>query len=148
MLATHPQGVQVKGVVGAGAEEEVVGEEEEEEHRRQEQTLHGLLWTVSECVKDANCNLFTQILVGTSNGTDHFGLFRPEYSGPAFKMVHFDRSGHFGRWDRNPNARWLGSGLCNRNVPLYWAREISKISNLNFCGMESAQELAKPCIPD
>ena len=97
MLATHPQGVQVKGVVGAGAEEEVVGEEEEEEHRRQEQTLHGLLWTVSECVKDANCNLFTQILVGTSNGTDHFGLFRPEYSGPAFKMVPFDRSGHFGR---------------------------------------------------
>ena len=56
MLATHPQGVQLKGVVGAGAGEEVVGEEEEEEeeHRRQEQTLHGPLWTVSECVKDVN----------------------------------------------------------------------------------------------
>ena len=37
------------------------------------------------------------ILVGTSNGTDHFGLVRPEYSGPALKVVHFDRSGHFGR---------------------------------------------------
>ena len=47
MLATHPQAVQLKVGVGAGAE--VVGEEEEEEHRRQEQTLHGLLWTVSEC---------------------------------------------------------------------------------------------------
>ena len=82
MLATHPQAVQLKGVVGVGAGEEVVGEEEEEEHPKQEQTLHGLLWTVSECVKDVNCNLFTQILVGTSIGTDHFGLFRPKYSGP------------------------------------------------------------------
>ena len=35
--------------------------------------------------------------VGTSNGTDHFGLVRPEYSGPALNVVHFDRSGHFGR---------------------------------------------------
>ena len=92
MLATHPQAVQLKGVVGVGVGEEVVGEEEEEEHRKQEQTLHGLLWTVSDCVKDINCNLFTQILVGTSIGTDHFGLFRPKYSGPAFEMVHFDRS--------------------------------------------------------
>ena len=41
------------------------------------------------------------ILVGTSNGTDHFGLVRPEYSGPALKVVHCDRSGHFGRSDRN-----------------------------------------------
>ena len=59
MLATHPQAVQVEGVVGAGAGEEVVDEEEEEEHRRQELTLHGLLWTVSEYVRDVNCNLFT-----------------------------------------------------------------------------------------
>ena len=41
------------------------------------------------------------ISVGTSNGTDNFGLVRPEYSGPAFKVVLFDRSGHFGRLDRN-----------------------------------------------
>ena len=41
------------------------------------------------------------ISVGTSNGTDHFRLVRPEYSGPAFKVVLFDRSGHFGRSDRN-----------------------------------------------
>ena len=61
MLATHPQAVPLKGAVGVGAGEEVVGEEEEEEHRKQEQTLHGLLWTVSECVKDVNCNLFTQM---------------------------------------------------------------------------------------
>ena len=32
------------------------------------------------------------ISVGTSNGTAHFGLVRPEYSGPALKVVHFDRS--------------------------------------------------------
>ena len=43
----------------------------------------------------------SDILVGTSNGTDHFGLVRPEYSGPALKVVHCDRSGHFGRSDRN-----------------------------------------------
>ena len=41
------------------------------------------------------------ISVDTSNGTDHFGLVRPEYSGPALKVVLFDRSGHFGRLDRN-----------------------------------------------
>ena len=37
------------------------------------------------------------ISVGTSNGTDHFGLIRPEYSGPAY----FNRSGYLGRSDRN-----------------------------------------------
>ena len=42
-----------------------------------------------------------EISVGSSNGTDHFGLVRPEYSGPALKVVHCDRSGHFGRSDRN-----------------------------------------------
>ena len=42
-----------------------------------------------------------EISVGSSNGTDHFGLVRPEYSGPALKVVHFDRSGHFGLSDRN-----------------------------------------------
>jgi len=41
------------------------------------------------------------ISVGTSNGTNHFDLVRPEYSGPALKVVLFDRSGHFGRSDRN-----------------------------------------------
>ena len=42
-----------------------------------------------------------EISVGSSDGTDHFGLVRPEYSGPALKVVHSDRSGHFGRSDRN-----------------------------------------------
>ena len=41
------------------------------------------------------------ISVGTSNGTDHFGLVRPKFSGPALKVVHSDRSGHFSRSDRN-----------------------------------------------
>ena len=41
------------------------------------------------------------ISVATSNGTDYFGLVRPEYSGSALKVVLFDRSGHFGRSDRN-----------------------------------------------
>ena len=33
----------------------------------------------------------------------NFGLVRPEYSGPALEMVHFDWSGHFGQSDRNEN---------------------------------------------
>ena len=37
-----------------------------------------------------------KISVGTSNGTDHFGLVRPEYLGPALNEVLFDRSGHSG----------------------------------------------------
>ena len=41
------------------------------------------------------------ISVGTSNGTDHFGLARPKFSGPALKVVHSDRSGHFSRSNRN-----------------------------------------------
>ena len=40
-------------------------------------------------------------IVGTSNETGHFGLVRPEYSGPTLMVVHFDRSGHFGWSDRN-----------------------------------------------
>ena len=51
----------------------------------------GTLWALSIQPK------LLEISVGTSNGTDHFGLVRPEYSGPALKVVHFDRSGHFGR---------------------------------------------------
>ena len=31
----------------------------------------------------------------------YFGSVRPEYLGPPLKVVHFDRSGHFGRSDRN-----------------------------------------------
>ena len=42
-----------------------------------------------------------EISVGSSNGTDHISLVRPEYSGPALKVVHCDRSGHFSRSDRN-----------------------------------------------
>ena len=92
-----------------------------------------------------------EISVGTSNGTDHFGLVRPEYSGPALNVVHFDRSGHFGRSDRNVffhltklfssvllfcilltrtitkrAVAWVGP------VQLEWARGISEISNRNF----------------
>ena len=39
--------------------------------------------------------------IGASNGTSHFGLFQSKYSGPALKVVHFDRSGNFGWPDRN-----------------------------------------------
>ena len=43
-----------------------------------------------------------EISVGTSiNGMDHFALVRLEYSGPAFKVVHFDWSGYLCRLDRN-----------------------------------------------
>ena len=37
-----------------------------------------------------------QISVGISKGTDRFSFVLPEYSWPALKVVHFDRSGHFG----------------------------------------------------
>ena len=57
-----------------------------------------------------------EISVGTSNGTDHFGLVRPEYSGPALKVVHFDRSAHLGRSDRNVPFH-LTKFLCP--VPLF-----------------------------
>ena len=77
---------------------------------------------------------------------DHFSFVRPEYSGPALKVVHFDRSGYLGRSDRNvrfhltkivvpstallypayTNARWLVSGLCNQNVPVHRHVEFPK----------------------
>ena len=97
-----------------------------------------------------------KISVGISNGTDHFGLVRPEYSGPALKVADFERSGHFDRSDQTDpfhltkllspvqifrillltrtipkHAMANGSGLCNRNVPFQWARGISEISNRN-----------------
>ena len=28
-----------------------------------------------------------------------------------------------------PNARWFGSGLCNRNAPFHWARGMSELLN-------------------
>ena len=38
-----------------------------------------------------------EISFGTPNGTDHFGLVRSDYSGPALMHVdHCDRSSHFG----------------------------------------------------
>ena len=40
-----------------------------------------------------------EIWVCTSNGTDQLSLVRPEYSGPALKVVHIDKSGHFSRLD-------------------------------------------------
>ena len=42
-----------------------------------------------------------EILVSTSNGTDHFSLVQREYLGPAFRVVRFDQSGHFGQSDLN-----------------------------------------------
>ena len=74
--------------------------------------------------------------------TDHFGLVRPEYSGPALKVVHFDHSGLFGRPDQNVpfHLRKLLSPvplffvlltrtITKQNVPFHWACGISKISD-------------------
>ena len=50
---------------------------------------------------------------------NHFDLVRPEYSGPALKVVHFDWSGYLGRSDRNvpfPLTKLLFS------VPLFCVR--------------------------
>ena len=38
--------------------------------------------------------------ISVRNGTDQFGSVRLEYLGTPLKVVHFDRSGHFGRSDR------------------------------------------------
>ena len=102
-----------------------------------------------------------EISVGTSNGTDHFGLVRPEYSGPALKVVHFGRSGHFGRSDRNAlfhltkslspvplfciltrtitkcAVAWVGSVQPKCTVPSGTGN--FRNSNRNFCWMEGAQ---------
>ena len=92
-----------------------------------------------------------EISVGSSNGTDHFGLVWPEYSGPALKVVHFDHSCLFGRPDQNVpfHLRKLLSPvllffvlltrtIIKQNVRFHWARGISKISDSNFCWVESA----------
>ena len=52
-----------------------------------------------ETTMELYVNQETEIWVCTSNGTDHFSLVRPEYSGPALKVVHIDQSGHFSRLD-------------------------------------------------
>ena len=101
-----------------------------------------------------------EISFGTPNRTDHFGLVRSDYSGPALMHVdHCDRSSHFGpsvgpkcsfpsdkivvhsaslfilltRTVTKRAVAW--SGLCNGriNVPFHWARGNSEISNRNFC---------------
>ena len=114
-----------------------------------------------------------EISVSTSNGTNHFGLVRLEYSGPALKVVHSDQSSHFSWSDWNvpfhltklclpqyrsfvsclqeqyPNVRWLGWGLCNRNVPFHWAHEISEISNWNFCWSHCCNQFQiQICMPN
>ena len=44
----------------------------------------------------------SKFLVGMlSHGKVHFGLIRPEYSGPALMMVLFDQFSHFSRLDQN-----------------------------------------------
>ena len=48
-----------------------------------------------ETTREIYVNQEMEIWVCTSNGMDHFSLVRPEYSGPALKVVHFDHSGHF-----------------------------------------------------
>ena len=62
-----------------------------------------------------------------------------------FRLVHPIGSGHFGKnccaqyrsfvfclQEQKPNARWFGSGLCNRNGPFHWARGMSEHLNRNF----------------
>ena len=41
-----------------------------------------------------------EISVRNQIGTDRFGSVRPEYLGTPLKVIHFNRSGHFGRSDR------------------------------------------------
>ena len=52
-----------------------------------------------ETIMELYVNHEMEIWVCTSNGTDHFSLVRPEYLGPALKVVHIDQSGHFSQLD-------------------------------------------------
>ena len=89
------------------------------------------------------------------NGTDHFGLVWLEYSEPALKVVLFDWSGHFGQTDWNVPFHLtkllspvllfcilLTRTITKRVVALVSSVQpeygIFKISNQNFCWMESA----------
>ena len=60
-----------------------------------------------------------------SNGTDHFGSVRPEYLTPPLKVVYFDRSGQFGRSDRN-FPFYLTKLLSP--VPLFWIQHTRTIT--------------------
>ena len=60
-----------------------------------------IFWSVYEILRPSFPFKIPEISGGTSNGTDHFGLVRTEYSRPGFKVVFFDQSGHFCRSDRN-----------------------------------------------
>ena len=52
-----------------------------------------------ETIMELYVNQEMEIWVCTSNGTDQLSLVRPEYSGPALKVVHIDQSGYFSRLD-------------------------------------------------
>ena len=62
------------------------------------------------------------ISVGTSNGTDHFGLVRPEYSGPTLKVVGPKCSFPFDKIVVPSTAllypAWVGSVHLECTVPL------------------------------
>ena len=52
-------------------------------------------------------------------GTDDFGKnCCPQYRSFVFCLQ-----------EPQPNARWFGSGLCNRNAPFHWARGMSELLN-------------------
>ena len=89
-----------------------------------------------------------------SNGTDHLCLGRPEYLRPPLKVVHFDQSGHF--IAPFHLTKLLSPLLLSASYAKYavaWVRsvqlivsfhsesEISKISIVNFCWIESAHYL-------
>ena len=72
-----------------------------------------------------------------TNETDHFGLVRLEMT--FLKVVHFDRSVPsiallYPAYENNNQTRGgLGRVCETRNVSFHWARDISEISNRNFC---------------
>ena len=71
---------------------------------RRRGTGWGLYFSVSQKTiwKENNRPLSIQPKIPEiSNATDHVGLVRPENSGPALKMVLFDRSGYLWQLDRN-----------------------------------------------
>ena len=54
---------------------------------------------------------------------------RPEYSGPALKVVHFDRSGHFGRSDRHDKIVSLFQAFRQQSAAVSGGARVGLIKN-------------------
>ena len=75
----------------------------------------------------------------------HFSFFPLTisiFSHPHFSIRIFPSASAIRRYKvRVLQTPWFESGLCNRNVPFHWAREVSEISDRNFCWIKAPKIL-------